>query len=124
MAWRVLADAVVLFHLLFVAFAVAGGLLVFWRRRMAWLHLPVLAWAAFVEFTGRICPLTPLENRLRAAGGEAGYREGFVDHYLLPLLYPADLTRELQWTLGAGLVGFNIVVYVLAFLLYRRETKR
>ena len=121
MAWRVLADAVVLFHLLFVAFAVAGGLLVFWRRWALWLHLPALAWAAFVEFTGRICPLTPLENRLRAAGGEAGYREGFVDHYLLPLLYPADLTRELQWTLGAGLLAFNLVVYVLAFVLYRRE---
>lgn len=124
MGWRVLADAVVLFHLLFVAFAVAGGLLVFWRRAWMWLHLPALAWAAFVEFTGRICPLTPLENRLRAAGGEAGYREGFVDHYLLPLLYPAELTRELQWTLGAGLVAFNMVVYVLAFLLYRRESQR
>jgi Protein of Unknown function (DUF2784) len=122
-AWRVLADAVVVLHLLFVAFAVAGGLLVFWRRGVMWLHLPALAWAAFVEFTGRICPLTPLENRLRAAGGESGYREGFIDHYLLPLLYPADLTRELQWTLGAGLVAFNIVVYVLAFVLYRREQR-
>ena len=121
MAWRVLADAVVLFHLLFVAFAVAGGLLVFWRRWALWLHLPALAWAAFVEFTGRICPLTPLENRLRALGGEAGYEGGFIEHYLLPVLYPADLTRELQWTLGAGLLAFNLVVYVLAFVLYRRE---
>ena len=118
MAWRVFADAVVLFHLLFVAFAVAGGLLAFRYPRVVWVHLPALAWAAFVEFTGRICPLTPLENRLRAAGGMSGYEGGFVDHYLLPLLYPADLTRELQWTLGAGLVAFNVVVYVL---LWRRR---
>jgi hypothetical protein len=123
MLHRLLADAVVLFHLLFVAFAVAGGLLVFRHRWVAGLHLPALAWAAFVEFTGRICPLTPLENRLRAAGGEAGYQGGFIDHYLLPLLYPADLTRELQWTLGAGLVAFNIVVYVLAFRFSRPEKR-
>lgn len=118
MLYRVLADAVLLFHLLFVAFAVAGGLLAFRRRWIAALHLPVLGWAAFVEFTGRICPLTPLENRLRAAGGVAGYEGGFVEHYLLPVLYPAALTRELQWTLGTGLVAFNVLVY---FLLWRRR---
>ncbi|HVE52365.1 MAG TPA: DUF2784 domain-containing protein [Ramlibacter sp.] len=122
MAYRVLADAVVLFHLVFVAFAVAGGLLAFRWPWMPWLHLPALAWAAFVEFTGRICPLTPLENHLRAAGGTAGYAGGFVEHYLLPVLYPAALTRELQWTLGAGLVAFNAVVYLL--LLRRRSRAR
>ena len=120
MLYRTLADAVLVFHLLFVAFAVAGGLLAFRRRWMPLLHLPALAWAAFVEFTGRICPLTPLENHLRAAGGEAGYAGGFIEHYLLPLLYPAELTRELQWTLGAGLVAFNLVVYVL---LWRRRRR-
>jgi hypothetical protein len=113
MGWRVLADAVVLLHLLFVAFAVAGGLLAFWRRGTVLLHLPALAWAAFVEFTGRICPLTPLENHLRAASGAAGYEGGFIEHYLLPVLYPAALTRELQWTLGIGLVAFNVLVYGL-----------
>jgi hypothetical protein len=113
MLYRVLADAVVLFHLLFVAFAVAGGLLAFWRRSIVLLHLPALGWAAFAEFTGRICPLTPLENRLRAASGSAGYEGGFIEHYLLPVLYPAGLTRDLQWTLGCSLVAFNIVVYVL-----------
>jgi hypothetical protein len=113
MLYRVLADAVLLFHLVFVAFAVAGGLLAFRHRWIVALHLPVLGWAAFVEFTGRICPLTPLENRLRAAGGMAGYEGGFVEHYLLPVLYPAALTREWQWTLGAGLVAFNAVVYLL-----------
>lgn len=113
MAWRALADAVVLFHLLFVAFAVGGGLLAFRWRWMPWLHLPALGWAAFVEFTGRICPLTPLENHLRAAAGAEAYAGGFVEHYLLPVLYPAGLTRELQWTLGAGLVAFNLAVYAL-----------
>jgi hypothetical protein len=120
MPYRVLADAVVVFHLLFVAFAVAGGLLAFWRPGLVLLHLPALGWAAFVEFSGRICPLTPLENRLRAAGGGAGYAGGFIDHYLLPLLYPADLTRGLQWTLGAGLLAFNALVY---FLLWRRSRR-
>lgn len=117
MPYRLLADAVVLFHLAFVAFAVAGGLLAFRWRWMPLLHLPVLAWAAFVEFTGRICPLTPLENRLREYSGVDGYAGGFIEHYLLPVLYPAALTRELQWTLGAGLLAFNLVVY---WLLCRR----
>lgn len=120
MLHRVLADAVVLLHLLFVVFAVAGGLLAFRWRRVPLVHLPALAWAAWVEFSGRICPLTPLENALRAAGGEAGYPGGFVAHYLLPVLYPAALTRELQWTLGAGLVLFNAVVYGL---LWWRRTR-
>ncbi|RYY93166.1 MAG: DUF2784 domain-containing protein [Comamonadaceae bacterium] len=122
MGWRFLADAVVVFHLLFVAFAVGGGLLALRWRWMPLLHLPALGWAAFVEFTGRICPLTPLENALRAAGGAAGYEGGFVEHYLLPVLYPAGLTRELQWTLGTGLVLFNLAVYgALAWRALRRR---
>ena len=111
MAWRLLADGVVVLHLAFVAFAVAGGLLVLRWRWVALAHLPALAWAAFVEFTGRICPLTPLENALREAGGAAGYAGGFVEHYLLPVLYPTDLTLALQRTLGTGLVVFNLTVY-------------
>ena len=121
MAARLLADAVLLLHLAFVVFAVAGGLLVLRWRWVALLHLPALAWAAFVEFTGRICPLTPLENALRAAGGEAGYEGGFVEHYLLPLLYPAQLTRELQFALGAGLLAFNAAVYAAVLWQLRRR---
>jgi hypothetical protein len=118
MLHRVLADGVLLFHLLFIAFAVAGGLLAFRWRWIVFLHLPVLAWAALVEFNGWICPLTPLENRLRALGGAAGYPGGFIEQYLLPLIYPGALTRELQWTLGTGLLAFNALVYLL---LWRRR---
>jgi hypothetical protein len=113
MLHRVLADAVLVVHLLFVVFAVTGGLLAFRWRWMPLLHLPALAWGAWVEFSGSICPLTPLENALRRAGGEAGYPGGFIEHYLLPLLYPAELTRELQFAFGAGLLVFNLVVYAL-----------
>lgn len=118
MIYRLLADLVVLLHLAFVVFAVAGGLLVLRWRWVAWLHLPALAWAAFVEFSGRICPLTPLENTLRAAGGEAGYAGDFVEHYLLPVLYPVGLTQDVQLLLGAGLVVLNACVY--GFLAWRR----
>jgi hypothetical protein len=108
---RLLADAVVVLHLAFVAFAVAASLLVLRWRWVALPHLAALAWAAYVEFSGRICPLTPLENALRAAAGTGAYQGGFVEHYLLPMLYPAALTRELQWVLGAGLLAFNAAVY-------------
>jgi hypothetical protein len=123
MLYRLLADAVLLLHLLFVAFVLGGGLLALRWRWMPWLHLPALAWGATVEFTGWICPLTPLENILRAAGGEAGYSGGFVEHYLLPMLYPAALTREAQWLLGGGLLAFNAVVYLLLWLRRRRHPR-
>ena len=122
MLYRVLADGLVLFHFAFVVFAVLGGLLAFRWRWMPALHLPALGWAAWVEFNGWICPLTPWENALRRAGGEAGYSGGFIEHYLLPVLYPAALTRELQWTLGTALVVFNAVVYLL--LWHRRARHR
>lgn len=121
MSPRLLADAVVLLHLAFVLFAIAGGLLVVRRRWIAWLHVPTLAWALLVEAMGWICPLTPLENRLRAAAGETGYRGDFVAHYLLPVLYPAQLTRELQWLLAAVLLGLNLGVY---WLVWRRSVRQ
>ena len=120
MLYKLLADAVAVFHLLFVAFAVLGGLLALGWRWIPWLHLPALAWGATVEFTGRLCPLTPLENWLRIAGGAAGYSGGFVDHYLLPLLYPASLDRELQLVLGCGLLAINATAYFFVWRSSRR----
>jgi hypothetical protein len=116
-----LADAVLLLHLMFIVFAVAGGLLALRWHWMPWLHLPALAWGVTVEFTGWICPLTPLENALRRAGGAAGYTESFVEHYLLPLIYPAALTRELQLVLGGALLLINAVVYALVWQRRRRH---
>ncbi len=110
---RLAADAVVLLHLAFVVFVAGGGLLVWRWPRWAWLHLPAAAWGVWIEFAGWICPLTPLENALRRTVGQAGYPGGFIDHYLWPLLYPAGLTREWQWALGAGVLVLNGVVYGL-----------
>lgn len=110
-----LADAVLLLHLWFIVFAVGGGLLALRWRWMPWLHLPALAWGATVEFTGWICPLTPLENTLRQAGGAAGYAESFIERYLLPLIYPGELTRELQFVLGGALLLINAVVYAMVW---------
>jgi hypothetical protein len=108
-----LADLVVALHAAFVAFVVAGGLLVLRRRWIAAVHLPAVAWAALIEFAGWICPLTPLENALRARAGEAGYAGGFVEHYLLPLLYPSGLTPRIQVALGLAVLAVNVVVYAV-----------
>ncbi len=105
------ADGVLVLHLLFIAFAVFGGLALLWSRRWAFAHLPALLWAVFVESTGRVCPLTPLENALRQRAGDAGYDEGFVAHYLLPLVYPPGLTPALQGLLAVLLVGVNLAIY-------------
>lgn len=121
MIYRLLADAVVVFHLLFVVFAVVGGWLALRWRWMPWLHLPALAWAALVEFNGWICPLTPLENHFRSAGGAAGYHGGFIEHYLMPVLYPAGLTRDVQLWLGVGLLVINAAAYLAC---YARNRKR
>lgn len=119
MLYSLLADAVLLFHLVFILF-VAGGALLVWRfPRLAWMHLPTVFWAGMIEITGDVCPLTPLENRLRRLGGEAGYQGGFVEHYLLPIIYPHDLSRNLQIVLGVSVLVLNGLVYFL--LLYRRK---
>lgn len=119
MGYRFLADAVLALHLAFVVFAIAGGLMAFRWRWAPWVHLPALAWGAAVELTGWTCPLTPLENSLRRAGGEAGYAGGFIEHYLLPILYPDSLTRETQVALGAALVIVNVIVY--AIVMWKRR---
>jgi hypothetical protein len=121
-AWA--ADAVVLLHALFIAFVVLGAaLLPRWPRLVA-LHLPALLWGMYVEAAGAICPLTPLENRLRALAGAAGYEGGFIEHHLLPLIYPPGLTRKLQWTLGAVVLGVNLGLYGRWWLARRRARRR
>jgi hypothetical protein len=114
-----LADAILLLHLGFILFVVCGGFLVWRCPRLAWLHLPAAAWGALIELGGWDCPLTPLENRLRQLGGGEAYAESFVAHYLMPLIYPAALTRELQIALGLGVVAINILAYAL-----RSRTRR
>ena len=109
--YSLLADLALIVHLAFVVFVLCGGLLVLRWRRIAWLHLPAATWGAVVEFTGWICPLTPLENWLRAQGGETSYRSDFIAQYLLPVLYPGDLTRDLQLLLGTGVVVLNTAIY-------------
>jgi len=113
MALRVLADAVVVLHVAFVAFVVLGGFLVLRWPRVAWLHVPAAAYGFLVEAAGWICPLTPLEVGLRRAAGEAGYEGGFVEHHLIPLVYPSPFPRSLAWTLAGVVVAVNAVSYAL-----------
>lgn len=122
MYYGLLADLVVVVHLGFVVFVVVGGLLVFRWGWVAWLHLPAALWGALIEFFGWVCPLTPLERWLRRRAGEAGYEGGFVEHYILPVLYPGELTRGIQIALGVGVVVLNLCVY--GWLLRSRRTRR
>lgn len=121
MFYRLLADLTVLVHFGFVLFVVLGGLLALRWPRAAWLHLPTALWGAGIEFAAGICPLTPLENHLRRLGGESGYTGGFVEHYVLPVLYPDGLTREVQLVLGTFVIVLNIVVYTIV---WRRRSRR
>lgn len=120
MLFRLMADLVVLVHLTFVIFVVVGGLLALKWRWVIWLHLPAAIWGAMIEFGGWICPLTPLENWLRHEGGEEVYTGGFIQHYIMPVLYPDGLTREIQITLGLTVVVLNLVVYALII----RQTRK
>ena len=115
MVSRILADATVVLHLLFVLFVVLGGILVARWRWIAWAHVPAAIWGAWVEFAGWQCPFTPLENWFRQQGSGVTYKTSFVEHYLLPILYPPLLSREVQWILGALALLLNAAVYILIF---------
>ena len=115
--YRVAADLLVLLHLAFIIFVVAGGLSVLRWPWMAWLHLPAAVWGALIEFRGWVCPLTPWENSLRRLAGEEGYSEGFIEYYILQLVYPPGLTRDIQVGLGTAVVLINLLIY--GVLLYR-----
>jgi hypothetical protein len=117
----ILADALVILHLLFVVFVMAGGFLLLRWPKLVWLHLPAAAWGAWIEFSGGVCPLTPLENQLRKAGGGNAYSGGFVERYLLPALYPEYLTFPVQPLLGGLVVAVNLVAYAMIYRTARKN---
>ncbi|VXC91707.1 conserved membrane hypothetical protein [Pseudomonas sp. 8Z] len=124
MLWRLAADALVLLHLAFIAFVLLGGLLLWRWPRLSWLHLPAVAWGIVVEAFHLICPLTPWENQLRRAAGDAGYAGSFVEHYVLPVIYPAGLTPQIQLGLAAVVIVLNATVYTALLWRWRRYTRR
>jgi hypothetical protein len=111
MAYGLAANLVLLIHFAFICFVLLGGFLVYKWRRLALVHIPAVAWGALIQYRGWLCPLTPLEQYLRRAAGQTGYSGGFIEHYLLPLLYPGELTREVQIVLGTLVVVMNILIY-------------
>lgn len=119
---RVAADLLVLLHLGFIVFVGLGALLCVRWPRLAWLQVPAAAWGAAIEFRHGICPLTPLEQQLRRAAGEAGYAGSFIEHYLLPIIYPAGLEADLQYALGALVILLNLAVY--GWVIWRRFRHR
>ncbi len=111
MGYWLAANLIFVLHLGFVCFVVLGGLLVLKWRLVVVLHIPAVVWGALIEYQGWICPLTPLEQRLRHAAGQGGFTGGFIEHYLVPLLYPAQLNRDMQIFLGTLVIVINIAVY-------------
>jgi hypothetical protein len=111
MSYQLLADLVVGLHFLFVLFVIFGGLLALKWPKVAYVHLPAALWGAFIELAAGICPLTPLENSLRRQAGQAGYEGGFIEHYIIPVLYPSGLTREIQLALGLLVIVINLAIY-------------
>lgn len=111
MLYRLSADLIVVLHLCFVLFVLFGGLLLLKWPRLLWLHVPAILWGVFVEFSGCICPLTPLENWLRMEAGDAGYAGDFIAQYISTILYPEGLTRDVQFVLGALVVVINLAIY-------------
>ena len=122
--YSLLADLVLISHLMFILFILAGGLLALRWKPAAWFHLPAAAWGVLIELADWICPLTPLENRLRLKAGELGYERGFIEHYLLPIIYPEGLNRNLQLALGGLVVVVNAIVYAYVLARLRRNSPR
>jgi hypothetical protein len=121
MLYRILADLTAVFHFLFILFIVFGGLSAFYRKWMAWVHLPAALWGVLIELFGWYCPLTPLENAFRLAADQKGYEGGFVQHYLMPLIYPGELTRGIQTMLGILVFAFNALVYGFVIFRWRKR---
>ena len=119
MIYKLLADTVVIIHFGFILYVIFGGLLLFWDKRLIWIHLVAVVWAAILELFGWICPLTYLEAWLRQLGGSSSYPGGFVEHYILPVIYPAFLTRQIQIYLGLLVIIINLMVYAWVYWGYR-----
>lgn len=119
MLLKIAADLVVLLHLSFILFVAAGGLLVLRWHRLAWVHVSAVVWGALVELMGWKCPLTPIENRLRIGAGDAAYGGGFIDHYIMPIVYPEGLTRGTQLLLGFAVITINLVIYGVVLARWR-----
>ncbi len=116
MLYRIAADMVLMTHFAFILLVVAGGLVVFRYPWFVWIHVPAASWGAFVELTGRICPLTTLENFLRIHAGQEGYANSFVEQYIFPVIYPAGLTRQVQLLLAGLVVAVNVIIYATILL--------
>lgn len=123
MLWGFLAEVVLVLHGLFVVWVVAGAFAVWRWPALALLHLPAVAWGAWIEFSAGVCPLTPLEVAWRQRAGEAGYTGGFIEHYLTAAIYPEGLTRETQWALGAAVLAINLLIYGLLVFRLRLRPK-
>lgn len=121
MSAQLAADLLVLLHFCFILFVICGAGLLFRWPRLIWLQLPAAVWGALIELGGGICPLTPLENRFRRLAGEEGYHGSFIEEYLLPIIYPAELTRELQGVIGVGVILINLVIYGMLLSKRKRE---
>jgi hypothetical protein len=124
MLFRLAADAVLLIHLAFIMFALLGAAIAARWRWIIVVHLPAAIWGFFVELTGRICPLTYLENQLRTRAGLSGYTESFIEHYMLAIIYPVGLTREIQLILASVVVVVNIAIYGWLFYYWRTSQGR
>lgn len=124
MVYSFLSTLVILTHLGFIVLVAAGGWLVLRRPWFAWVHLPAAAWGAWIELSGNVCPLTPLENRWRARAGAESYAGDFIDHYVVSLVYPPGLTREMQLALGAAVIAINLGVYAVVIRRRLRTSSR
>ena len=121
MIYAALANFTVLIHGLFIVFVIVGGILAWRWPKLVWLHIPALLWGLWIEISHGICPLTPLEKQFRQLAGEAGYAHGFIEHYLLPIIYPAGLTHDTQYLLAAILAAINVLAY--GVLIKRHNTR-
>lgn len=119
MLYQLAADFILLLHLAFIVFVLFGGLLVFKWRWLIWLHIPAAIWGALIVITGWICPLTPVENRLRQAAGGEAYSTSFIEHYLLPVIYPLNLNREIFIAMGIAVILINAVVYTVLYIKHK-----